>query len=280
MHDVDLAAAAYLAQASLAHQAVAPFGDEGLDRDPLRRGRRHQREVAQAAEGHVERARDRRRREREHVDVGPHLLEPFLVADAEPVLLVHDDQAEVAERHVALQQPVRADDDVDRTGLEAGDHRALVRNGAKARQALDTHRPVGEAVGERLGVLLREQRRRHQHRDLPAAGDRGERGPKRNFRLAEADVAADHAIHRLAGAHVGQHGLDRLVLVDRLLERERRLEDAIGVFVERERPAFACRAARVEIEQFRGDVAHALGCAAPGTRPLLGAELVPGRRFG
>ncbi len=129
-------------------------------------------------------------------------------------------------------------------------------------------------------MLLREQRRRHEHGDLPAAGDRGERGPKRNFGLAEADVAADHAVHRLAGAHVGQHGLDRLVLVDRLLERERGLEGAIGVFVERERPAFACRAARVEIEQFRGDVAHALGRAAPGARPLLGAELVPGRRFG
>ena len=46
------------------------------------------------------------------------------------------------------------------------------------------------------------------------------------------------------------------------------------------RPAFAGGAARVEVEQFRGDVAHALGRAAARARPLLGAELVPGRRFG
>ena len=40
-------------------------------------------------------------------------LQPLLVLDAEALLLVDDDQAEVLELHVLAEQPVRADDDVD-----------------------------------------------------------------------------------------------------------------------------------------------------------------------
>ena len=40
------------------------------------------------------------------------------MADAEPLLLVDDDQAEIAELHVLLEQPVRADHDVHRAGGE------------------------------------------------------------------------------------------------------------------------------------------------------------------
>ena len=164
--------------------------------------------------------------------------------------------------------------------LEPLDDRALLGDGAEARQALDADRPVGEAVGEGLRVLLGEQRRRHQHGDLAPAGDGRERRAQRDFRLAEADVAADDAVHRASGAHVREHGLDRLVLVDRLLERECGFEGAIGVLVEGDRASLARRAARVEVEQLRRDVAHALRGAPPRARPLLGAELVPGRRIG
>ena len=51
-----------------------------------------------------------------------------------------------------------------------------------------------------LVVLLGEQRGRHEHRDLLAAGDGDERGAQRDLGLAEADVAADQAVHRLAAA--------------------------------------------------------------------------------
>ena len=41
-------------------------------------------------------------------------LEPLLVLDAEPLLLVDDDQAQVLERDVLLDEAVGADQDVDR----------------------------------------------------------------------------------------------------------------------------------------------------------------------
>ena len=44
---------------------------------------------------------------------GAQRLQRFLLAHAEALLLVDDHQAEVLEAHVALQQAMRADDDVD-----------------------------------------------------------------------------------------------------------------------------------------------------------------------
>ena len=93
VQEVDLAAALQLAQHRLADECLAVARDEGLDREaPLRRGGDH-REVAQPFERHRERARDRRRGERQHVDFGAQRLQPLLLAHAEAVLLVDDDQA-------------------------------------------------------------------------------------------------------------------------------------------------------------------------------------------
>ena len=42
----------------------------------------------------------------------------LLVRDAETLLLVDDEQAEIPELHVLREQPVRADDDFDLAGLQ------------------------------------------------------------------------------------------------------------------------------------------------------------------
>ena len=70
-------------------------------------------DVADAQQRQVQRARNGRGRHRQHVHRLPQLLEPFLVLDAEALLLVDDDQAEILELHVAADEPMRADDDVD-----------------------------------------------------------------------------------------------------------------------------------------------------------------------
>ena len=63
-----------------------------------------------------------------------------------------------------------------------------------------------------------------------------ERGAHRHLGLAEADVAADQAVHRLRALQVGEHVVDGALLVRRLLEREARLElleEAVGPAVRR-----------------------------------------------
>ena len=74
---------------------------------------------------------------------------------------------------------------------------------------------------ERLQVLVGQQRRRHQHRDLLAVLHRLERRPHRDLGLAVADVAADHPVHRDRLLHVGLDLGDGGQLVDGLGEPER-----------------------------------------------------------
>ncbi len=151
---------------------------------------------------------------------GAQRLELFLVAHAEAMFFVDDDEPEVLEPHVGVQQPMRGDHDVDGAAFDAFEHGIRLLAGAEARKRLDAHRPVGEAIAEVVGVLFGEQRGGHQHGDL-LSGLRGdERSAHRHFGLAEADVAAHHAIHRLLGREIGQHLADRLGLVGRFLERE------------------------------------------------------------
>ena len=259
VQEVDLAAALELAQHRLADRA-RPFGaDEGLDREaPLGRGRDH-REITKTLERHAERARDRRRGQRQHVDLGAHRLHLLLVADAEAVLLVDHEQAKALELDVGREQLVRADHDVDSAVGEPFERRLDFLRRAEARQLRDLDRPLAEAVGDVLVMLLGEQRRRREDRDLLAAGDGDERGAQRDFGLAEADVAADEAVHRPRRDHVLDHGVDRRVLVGRLLEAEARRERLVVVRLEAEREAFARGAAGVQVEQLGGGVAHLLG---------------------
>ena len=77
-------------------------------------------------ERQLERARDRRGGEREHVDVGAQRLDALLVLHAEALLLVDDEQAEVVEAHVVGEQPVGADHHVDRAVGDAGHDRGLL----------------------------------------------------------------------------------------------------------------------------------------------------------
>ena len=93
----DLAAAVELAQDRVADEPGRRLGDPGLDRQPVLRRRLDDGQVADAGQRQVERPRDRRGRERQHVHLGAEPLEPLLGGHAEPLLLVDDDQAEVLE---------------------------------------------------------------------------------------------------------------------------------------------------------------------------------------
>ena len=114
-----LSAAADFAQNRVADHAVLIFHHVGLHGIARLRRRFQQAHVANADHGHVERARNRRGRHREHVHRLFHVLDAFLVAHAEALLLIDDEQAQVFKLHIFGQQPVRADDDVDFAVLEA-----------------------------------------------------------------------------------------------------------------------------------------------------------------
>ena len=93
-----LAAARVLALERLLDELLVVLADVGLDRAPALGRRLDHGDVAQAGERHLQRARDRRRAHRDHVDLQLELAQQLLLLDAEALLLVDDDQAEVLRR--------------------------------------------------------------------------------------------------------------------------------------------------------------------------------------
>ena len=79
-------------------------------------------------------------------------------------------------------------------------------------------------------MLAGEQRRRHDDCHLLAVHGSNEGRAQCHFRLAEADVAADQPVHRLALLQVVQHILDGLELVFRFLIGEAGAEFVKGAF--------------------------------------------------
>ena len=153
-----LPAAVELAQDRVADEAGRRLGDPGLDRQAVLGRGLDDAQVPDPGQREVQRARDRRRGQREHVDRAPELLEPLLGRDAEPLLLVDHDQAEVPERDVLRQQPVGADDDVDRPVGEPLDRRLLLLRANEPRQQPHGQRERREALARTSGSAGRRAR--------------------------------------------------------------------------------------------------------------------------
>ena len=133
-----LAAARVLALERRLDQLLVVLADVRADR-PAALGRRlDHRDVAQAGERHVQRARDRRRREREHVDLEPQLAQQLLLRDAEALLLVDDHEPELLRDHVAREHAVRADQDVDLARRRSPAGPASTSAGLRKRETIST----------------------------------------------------------------------------------------------------------------------------------------------
>ncbi len=101
-----------------------------------------------------------------------------------------------------VEQLVRADDQVDRPGFELFQQLCLLCAGFIAREQLDRDRMALEALHRRQIMLPREHGRRHEDRRLLAREDALHHGAQRDLGLAEADVAAQQAVHRPVGLHI------------------------------------------------------------------------------
>ena len=272
VHEVDLPAAVQLAVDGMADQFLVPADDPRLDRQPVRRRGFEVRDFADAQERRVQRPRDRRRRHRQDIDAGAQELQPLLVLDAEALLLVDDDEAEVFELHVLRNHAVGADEDIDAALCGPLQDRLLLPGAAEAAEHFDGERVLGEPLGEGAEVLLGQHRRGHQDGDLLAVVDGLERGPHGDLGLAVAHVAAQQPVHRLRLLLVPLDLGDGAELVGRFLVRERVLELALPVAVGRQRVAGQGRADRLNLDHVGGHVAQGLADALLLALPRRAAE--------
>ncbi len=153
MDEVGLASALELHLDGGADELLVELGDDGLDGHAVFGGRLDDGHVAEADERHVQGARDGRGRHGEHVDGGAHLLEALFVADAEALLFVDDEEAEVLKLQVFGEEAVGADEDVDFAVGYFFEDLFLLFGGAEAGDHLDVDGEVGEAALEGLVVL-------------------------------------------------------------------------------------------------------------------------------
>ena len=268
-----LPAAVVLAPDRLGDQLLVPLPHVRADRLAIGRRRRDHRDVAQPRERHVQRARDRRRRQREHVDLEPQRAQELLLGDAEALLLVDDHEPERLRHDVAREHAVRADQHVDLALGVVGEHALDLARAAHARHELDAQREVAEAVAERLQVLLGEHRRRREHQHLAPRARDLERAAQRDLGLAEADVAADQPVHRPIRLEVVLDRLDRARLVLGLRVRERGLEPRHPALVAEVRLAGVRLALRVQGEQLARELVHGDARTRLERLPGLAAEL-------
>ena len=135
--------------------------------------------------------------------------------DAEPVLLVDHDQAEVGELDPLVEQRVGADDDAGRAGGDLGQRRAAGRRAERAGDQRDPGAARRRRPARRPGPAARAGRRcrggagRPAPRSAPAAPPARPRRPPgaspaaRTTRLARADLALQQPVHRVRRGQVG-----------------------------------------------------------------------------
>ena len=266
VNEIDLAAALQLVPDRAADHLLIELQHVGLNRQAILGWRLDDRHVTDADERHIEGPRNRRRAHREYVDFLPELLDLLFVRDAEPLFLVHHEEAEIAELDIFREQPVRAHDDVHFAGGEIRERLLLLGFAPESADHLDADREAGEALAQRFLVLKREHRRRREKRHLFAVHYRLEGGAHGHFGLAVADVAAQQAVHRRRGLHVVLDVGDGRLLIGRQLVLERVFELFLPMRVGTERVAGHSFARGVELEQLLGHVAH--GLLHPGFRAL------------
>ena len=243
-HEEALPAAILLAQQRLANGDAVEFRHIGADRQPVDRRRRDDRQITHTRKRQLQRARDRRRGQRQDVNVRAQLLQPLLVGDAEMLLLIDDQQPDILELDLLGQHRMGADDDIDAAIRQSRPRRRGILGADEARQRPHDDRRAAEPLGKAAIVLAREQGRRRDHRHLPSAlcGDEG--SAHGDLGLAEADIADDQPVHRPAsgevrrdignrrrlvlGLGIGEPCRERLPVVMRGLKHRGRAQQTLG----------------------------------------------------
>ena len=210
--------------------------------------------AAQAGERHVECARDRRGRERQHIDALRHFLELFLVRHAEALLLVHDEKAEIPEGDALLQQTVRADQKIDAARERLFENVLFLAGRTVPGKERDLDRVAEKAAHCGLVMLAGEHRGGHEDRALLAVENALHGRAQRDLRFAVADVAAEQAVHRHRLFHIGLDLLNAPELIVRFGVAERLFKLRLPRAVRRKGVARRAGARGIELCKLGGEL--------------------------
>src|SRR5215208_1297609 len=178
--------------------------DPGLDRLPSRWQFVYQGDLEIAVEREGEGPRYRGGRHDEGIRGGPFLAEHRPLADAEAVLLVHNDEREVVEIYAFLYEGVRPDDDVGLAGCYLLQGLTPLRHALRAGEQNDVDGQLGQGRRDREVVLPGENLGRGHYGTLSSRLDRGEERGYGDHGLSAANIPLKEAAHGLLQAHVSE----------------------------------------------------------------------------
>ena len=153
------------------------------------------RDIANTKETHVQRARDGRGTQRQHIRGQSKCQQALLVFNAEALFFINDHQTQVRERNVLTQDAMRTDHYIHLTGGEIRQHHLALGTSLKARQTLNAKRIRTESIAEGALVLLGKHGGWYQNGNLPTALHRLERGTNGHFGLSKSDIATNQSVH-------------------------------------------------------------------------------------
>ena len=148
-----LPTAVVFAQQRLAERHTIEFRDIGADRQTVDGGRRDDRQIAHPGQRKLQRARNGRGGQRQHMDVGPQLFQPLFVRHTKVLLFVDDQKAKVLKLHALRQKRMGADDDVHRPCPHHLPRQVGLFGTDKARQRSNRNREPPEAFGKAAVML-------------------------------------------------------------------------------------------------------------------------------
>ena len=173
----------------------------GFHRLAARRQLVDHRHVQIAVERHRQRSRNRGGGHHEHMGSRLRILapQPCPLLDAETVLLVDHDEAEITETDSVLDQRMRSDQYVDLAREQAfGEFRALLLLRRAGQQADAQADPLGHPHDRRI-MLRRENLRRSHQAGLKAVVASQQHAHQCDERLAAAHIALQQAVHLMPG---------------------------------------------------------------------------------
>ncbi len=224
VHIINLSLSGQLTHDRLAYHLLIVLHNIRLDRLAFSRRFLQDAHVPDSHKAHVQRPRNRCRRQRQHIYILFDLFDLLLVAHAESLLLVDDQKSQILVLHICGQQSVCADDNVHQAFFQPLNRLFHLARSSKPRQHFHAHRKIFHALQKCIVVLLCQDRRRHEIRDLLAVLNSLECSAYSNLRFPIPYIAADQPVHDARALHVAFCRLDGQQLVSGLLKRKHLLK--------------------------------------------------------
>ena len=269
VHEEHLSVAAQLEVDGIGYHLVAEGGQLCGHGIAIWRRCAHDAHVACSHERELQRARNRRGRHGQRVDIGLHLAQFLLHRHPELLLLVDYQQAQILPFHLLANELMGANEYVDAPLFQVVEHLPCLLCGACAGKILHPDWQFPESVAESLEVLERQHRRRHEHCHLLGVAGGLESSTDSHLGLAEAHVATHQTVHRPRPLHVGLHVVGGLELVGSVFVEEAGFEFVLHEGVGTEGKALLSATLGIEANQvagyvldaFLGTLLHAVPCA-------------------